>query len=92
MVAPASLQMLIENAIKHNIASKKNPLRIVLEKQDNYIVVRNTLQKKEIAEESTKIGLKNIISRYKLLADLPVEVEKTLTEFVVRLPILKLDK
>jgi two-component system, LytTR family, sensor kinase len=91
MVAPASLQMLIENAIKHNVASKKLPLRIILEKQAEYIVVSNTLQKKEIEGESTRIGLRNISDRYKLLSDLPVIVERTPTQFIVKIPVLQIE-
>jgi len=91
MVAPASLQMLIENAIKHNVASKKSPLNIVLQTEGDYIKVSNTLQIKEIEEESTKIGLNNIISRYKLLSDKPVKIEKTDALFIVKLPILYLE-
>ncbi|MBK8289880.1 MAG: histidine kinase [Flammeovirgaceae bacterium] len=91
MVPPASLQMLIENAIKHNVASKKLPLTISLEHKDGYLIVSNSLQKKEIAEESTKIGLKNIISRYKLLSDQPVEIMKTDSKFIVKLPVLHLE-
>jgi two-component system, LytTR family, sensor kinase len=91
MVAPATLQMLIENAIKHNVASKKFPLKIVLEKQDDYIVVSNTLQKKEIEEESTRIGIKNIVNRYKLLSDLPVILERTQTLFIVKIPVLQIE-
>jgi two-component system LytT family sensor kinase len=91
MVAPASLQMLIENAIKHNVASKKLPLKIILEKQAEYIVVSNTLQKKEIEEESTRIGLRNIIDRYKLLRDLPVILERTPTQFIVKIPVLQIE-
>lgn len=91
MVAPASLQMLIENAIKHNVASRKQPLKIILEKQEDYIVVSNTLQKKEIEEESTKIGLGNIVKRYKLLSDQPVIVEMTQINFIVKLPVLHIE-
>jgi two-component system, LytTR family, sensor kinase len=91
MVAPASLQMLIENAIKHNVASRKQPLKIVLDKEEDYIVVSNTLQKKETEEESTKIGLGNIIKRYKLLSDQPVIIEMTQINFIVKLPILQVE-
>jgi len=91
MVAPASLQMLIENAIKHNVASKKLPLKIILEKRDDYIVVSNTLQKKEIEEESTRIGLRNIIDRYKLLSDQPVIIERTPSQFIVKIPVLQIE-
>ena len=91
MVAPASLQMLIENAIKHNVASRKTPLRIQLETRDRYIIVSNTLQKKETDEESTKIGLNNIINRYKLLSDLPVIIERAESMFIVKLPVLLME-
>jgi LytS/YehU family sensor histidine kinase len=91
MVAPASLQMLIENAIKHNVASRKQPLKIILEKQEDYIVVSNTLQKKETEEESTKIGLGNIVNRYKLLSDQPVIVDRTQTHFIVKIPVLQIE-
>lgn len=91
MVAPATLQMLIENAIKHNVASKKFPLKIVLEKQDHYIIVSNTLQKKETEEESTKIGLRNIVNRYKLLSDLSVIIQRTETLFIVKIPVLHIE-
>jgi len=91
MVAPASLQMLIENAIKHNVASRKQPLKIMLEKQEDYIVVSNTLQKKETETESTKIGLGNIVNRYKLLSDLPVIIERTQTHFIVKIPVLQME-
>lgn len=91
MVAPATLQMLIENAIKHNVASKKFPLKIMLEKQDHYIIVSNTLQKKETEEESTKIGLSNIVNRYKLLSDLSVIIQRTETLFIVKIPVLHIE-
>jgi len=90
MVAPASLQMLIENAIKHNVASKKNPLHIELNREGDFIIIRNTLHRKELDVESTKLGLKNIVSRYKLLSNLPVKIEKTETVFTVKIPILYL--
>lgn len=92
MVTPAALQMLIENAIKHNVASKKSPLTITIDKKDDYIIVSNTLQKKEIEEESTKIGLNNIINRYKLLSKQPVIVNRTEDQFVVKLPVLHIEE
>ncbi len=90
MVAPSTLQMLIENAIKHNVASRKSPLTIVLEREDDYILVSNTLHKKEIKEESTRIGLKNVVNRYKLLTDRPVIVEEIQTHFMVKIPVLQI--
>jgi two-component system, LytTR family, sensor kinase len=88
-VAPAVLQMLIENAIKHNVVSKKNPLHIELFCANGFIVVQNNLQEKQVKESSTYIGLKNIQARYRLLTDKEVQIEKSGTHFTVRVPILE---
>ena len=89
-VAPASLQMLIENAIKHNVVSKSNPLTIRLYSDNGSIVVSNNLQEKEFKEESTKRGLQNIQSRFRLLSDEKVVIEKLTHEFRVTIPLLQL--
>lgn len=88
-VPPGVIQMLIENAIKHNVVSKKNPLQIVLETEKDYLIVENVLQPKKVAEQtSTHVGLNNIISRYGLLSNRQVEVKKSETSFVVKIPLL----
>jgi two-component system, LytTR family, sensor kinase len=90
-VAPASLQMLVENAIKHNIISKNSPLKIRLYSHNGSIVVSNNLQEKQVKEESTHRGLQNIQSRYRLLSDELVKVEKSASEFRVEIPLLQLE-
>jgi two-component system, LytTR family, sensor kinase len=90
-VAPASLQMLIENAIKHNIISKSHPLKIHLYSNQGSIVVSNNLQEKQVKEQSTKLGLENIRNRYRLLTDEVVKIEKTISEFKVEIPLLQLE-
>lgn len=91
-IIPASLQMLIENAIKHNIVSKSRPLHIdVHVNGNNTIVVSNNLQLRESIDSSTKIGLKNIIKRYLLVSDRKVEVYKDDAAFTVTLPLLTLN-
>jgi LytS/YehU family sensor histidine kinase len=89
-VAPLSIQMLIENAIKHNIVSKEDPLRIVISLNgDNQLEVSNNLQKKNVMEgDSQGIGLENIKQRYAYLTDIEVSVEQIDGRFVVKLPLI----
>jgi hypothetical protein len=88
-VAPLALQMLIENAIKHNIISEEQPLTIELHREEDWLVVTNTLQRKKILpEESNGLGLENIRSRYAFLSDKKVEVIEQTEKFVVRLPVI----
>ncbi len=88
MIVPFALQMLIENAIKHNTISQRKPLVISLISNGEKIVIKNNLQKKTSGVESTNTGLNNIVSRFKLLTDQPVEVVVTAFEFSVSLPLL----
>jgi two-component system, LytTR family, sensor kinase len=88
-IAPAVLQMLIENAIKHNVVSKRNPLEITLTSFNGSIEVSNNLQEKQVKEESTQIGLKNIKSRYLFLSDKEVKIEKSASRFSVKIPLLE---
>ncbi len=90
-LAPATLQMLIENAIKHNVVSSKFPLHIRLFIENNWIVVSNSLQEKQVKEVSTNIGLKNIQSRYAFLSDEKVMIIKTSSEFLVKIPLVNID-
>jgi sensor histidine kinase YesM len=87
-VVPVSLQMVIENAIKHNVVSPENPLLIIINIDNDYIIVKNKLQKKSILVESTSIGLGNIRSRYEIMTDKPFTAEEIDDEFVVKIPII----
>jgi LytS/YehU family sensor histidine kinase len=90
---PLALQILIENAIKHNVASKARPLTIdIFPEDDNYLVVQNTLQRRSSREYSSKIGLKNIIARYRFLTDKPVQIEESDGKFVVKIPLLPVNQ
>jgi len=89
---PLSLQLLLENAIKHNIASKENPLIIEIRQEDNELWISNTLQPKlTLPETSTGVGLENIRMRYQLLSSKNIEVTQTENDFNVRLPLLKIE-
>lgn len=89
MVAPLALQMLIENAIKHNIVSEEDPLTVQLYQDNGYIVVENNLQRKMVSPEpSSGVGLENIRKRYEFLGDRKVEVRSDERSFVVKLPAL----
>lgn len=87
---PLSLQMLIENAIKHNVISIERPLAIIIYTRDQKLVVENNLQRKEI-ENSTGLGLENIRNRYKYLGSDSVEIKETHDKFSVKLPLLKVN-
>ncbi|WP_158960786.1 sensor histidine kinase [Myroides fluvii] len=87
-VAPIALQLLVENAVKHNTASKEHPLTIHIKVVDQYVVVRNNLQKLMVELPSSKVGLDNIVDRYRLLSKLDVEITSTTESFIVKLPLL----
>ncbi len=89
-VAPLALQMLIENAVKHNVVSRDAPLTIeVFVDGDRHIVVRNTVNKKKVTEDSTRVGLQNIRDRYSFLSSSQVVVENDTKSFAVKLPLLE---
>lgn len=88
-IVPATLQLLIENAIKHNVLSANKPLTIRLFVDDReYLVVSNPLQPKEKKTPSSGFGLKNITSQYAFLTDRPVEVDANGSSFTVKIPLI----
>ncbi len=89
-IPPISLQMLVENAVKHNVASRKKPLTIEIYDSNNYLVVRNNLQTKNYVK-STGVGLDNIKSRYEYLGDRNIEINKNESYFEIRIPLLDLN-
>lgn len=90
-IIPLTLQMLVENAIKHNVVGRDHPLRIsVSEAKPGYVVVANNLQRKWQSEASTGFGLESIRKRYALLTDKKVQLEKSDGEFSVSVPLLEL--
>lgn len=88
-IIPLALQLLIENAIKHNAMSKKSPLVInIYIDESNQLNMVNNLQEREAHMTSTGVGLKNIQNRYRLLNNTVPVFEKTETHFRARIPLV----
>lgn len=87
-VVPLSLQLLLENCIKHNFATSNKPLNIRIFTEAKFLCIENNLQHREQLKESAGIGLANIVQRYALLTKENVFIEKSEESFKVKIPIL----
>ncbi|MFD1140363.1 sensor histidine kinase [Larkinella insperata] len=87
-MAPLTLQLLVENAVKHNRMSPELPQHVYIQTEGEYLVVHNRIQPREQLEHSTGLGLQNIINRYALLTDQPVWVGEQDGSFVVKIPLI----
>ncbi|MBA4054782.1 MAG: histidine kinase [Marivirga sp.] len=87
-IVPVTLQILIENALKHNIVDKERPLHIDVLTIGDYLVVSNNLQIRKRVGTSNGQGLDNLRSLYAFLSDKPVIIEKTDNRFAVKIPLL----
>ncbi|WP_146940573.1 2TM domain-containing protein [Chryseobacterium hagamense] len=87
-VVPLSLQLLLENCIKHNFATSSKPLVIKIFSENDTLCIENNLQVREQIKESSGIGLSNIVQRYSLLTKRNVFIEKSEDYFKVKLPVL----
>lgn len=87
-IPPASLQIVVENALKHNRFSRESPLMIAVSVADGCLVVRNALQPLASAPASTGIGQRNIAERHALIGGRRPSVERTEFVYTVRLPII----
>ncbi|WP_289662330.1 histidine kinase [Flavobacterium panacagri] len=87
-VVPLSLQLLLENTVKHNVVSEQKPLHIRIFIEKDYLVIQNDLQKKEVLQDRRGVGLQNIVNRYGIITDRKVIVEQDENNFTVRIPIL----
>ena len=88
LIVPVSLQLLVENALKHNTSTRKQPLEIVIHNEGiDKLVVRNNLQVKTQLADSSKIGLKNLNERCRLILNREIEILETADEFIVKVPV-----
>lgn len=87
-VVPLSLQLLLENCIKHNYATSQKPLEITIYSEQGYLLIQNNLQTREQVKESSGIGLANIVQRYALITNQNVFIEKSADFFRVKIPLL----
>lgn len=88
-VPPLCMELLIENAVKHNVVTASKPLTLDIFVDNDYLVFKNNLQIKVNAEPSTKIGLQNIEKRYKYLSEKKIDIIKTKKDFIIKLPLIK---
>jgi len=90
LIPPISLQILIENAIKHNEFSDATPLVISVELRNGELIVRNEVKRKILRKASSKIGLQNLSERYRLITNKEIIIEQNDKDFMVCLPVLKI--
>ena len=87
-VVPLSLQLLLENAVKHNVISEQKPLHIKIYIDNDELVIQNNFQKKAVLQDGQGVGIQNIVSRYDIITDRIVTIEQNENTFTVKLPIL----
>jgi LytS/YehU family sensor histidine kinase len=92
-ILPMTIQLLMENAVKHNEISNTHPLEIKIFCEEDKLIVTNNKQKRNIMPSTTKVGLHNITERYKFLVNKEVVIEDKEESFTVKIPLVKtLDK
>jgi len=88
LIPPISLQLLVENAIKHNEFSDESPMNIFIQVNNNYVTVKNKIIPKKYFIPSSKIGLHNLSNRYRILTKKEIIIEADTGYFIVKLPLL----
>jgi sensor histidine kinase YesM len=87
-VVPLSLQLLLENTVKHNVVSEQRPLHIRIYVEGDYLAVQNDYQKKEVLQGRQGVGLQNIVNRYGIISNRKVLIAQNEQTFTVKIPIL----
>lgn len=88
LLPPLTLQLLVENAVKHNTVGKNKPLHIEIISSGDFLIVKNNLQKKSIRVESSKVGLSNIAEKYRLINKSEIEIKEDADSFTVKVPLI----
>jgi sensor histidine kinase YesM len=88
LIPPMALQILIENAIKHNETSSEHPLTITIVSEDEKLVITNNLRARPLHEPGSQTGLQNIKARYSFFTQTPVEVIQDMETFIVKIPLI----
>lgn len=92
LLVPLTLQLLLENAIKHNVISESAPLSIKVFTKDEAVVVWNTFQPRDEVEGSSNFGLYNLNQQYKFITGKEIDITKTETDFSVSVPLILPEK
>lgn len=87
-VVPLSLQLLLENTVKHNVVSEQRPLHIRIYLDENYLAIQNNYQKKEVLQDRQGVGLQNIVNRYGIITSRKVLIDQNEETFTVKIPVL----
>lgn len=87
-IPPFTLQLLVENCIKHNIVALDKPLHISIDREGDYLIVKNNIQPRKIPEPSTGLGLENINQRYLHLSEREIQIIADNETFIIKLPII----
>ncbi|MCK0132226.1 2TM domain-containing protein [Flavobacteriaceae bacterium F08102] len=87
-VIPLALQLLLENAVKHNVVTASRPLHIKIYEVQGYLVVENNLQVKQMIKKRSGVGLNNIMKRYELITERKVKITQDISRFSVSIPML----
>lgn len=87
-IVPVTTQMMIENAVKHNVISSTKPLQIEFKTDDEYLIIQNTVNRKLQIETSNKLGLKNLQALYQYLSPNPIQIIEKADLYTIKIPLI----
>lgn len=87
-IVPVTIQNMLENAIKHNIIDAESPLIVDITTEDDYIIISNNVQRKNVVESSNKKGLSQLKALYRFLSDKPILIEESNERYTIKIPLI----